>query len=130
MSRYCGAWVGLKCLHDAVESSAVIDGVLDRVAITVPDVPFDLGGRSFRLPAGGLNIRLHDTVLDMEARLHEAKRGRHARLRPRQPAQPHRRLRRADGANRRHHHRQELARRASGRSTISASTERVATKSD
>jgi indolepyruvate ferredoxin oxidoreductase len=74
MSRYTGAWVGVKCLHDAVESTAVIDGSLDRVSIVVPDDPFDLGGRSFRMPEGGLNIRLYDTVLGMEARLHEHKR--------------------------------------------------------
>jgi indolepyruvate ferredoxin oxidoreductase len=74
MSRYTGAWVGVKCLHDAVESTAVIDGSLDRLSIVVPDDPFDLGGRSFCMPEGGLNIRLHDTVLDMEARLHDYKR--------------------------------------------------------
>ena len=74
MSRYTGAWVGLKCLHDNVESTAVIDGALERVQIVVPDDPFDLGGRALRMPEGGLNIRLHDTVLGMEARLVEFKR--------------------------------------------------------
>ena len=75
MSRYCGAWVGLKCLHDAVESTAVIDGAPDRVNVVVPGDPYDLGdGRAFRPPDGGLNIRLHDSVLGMEARLHDYKR--------------------------------------------------------
>jgi indolepyruvate ferredoxin oxidoreductase len=74
MSRYCGAWVGVKCLHDTVESTTVIDGSLDRVRVVLPDDPFDLGDRHFRMPDGGLNIRLHDTVLGMEARLQEYKR--------------------------------------------------------
>jgi indolepyruvate ferredoxin oxidoreductase len=74
MSRYAGAWVGLKCLHDAVESTAVIEASLDRVDVVVPDDPFDLGSRIFRMPPGGLNIRLDDTVLGMEARLQDFKR--------------------------------------------------------
>jgi indolepyruvate ferredoxin oxidoreductase len=75
MSRYTGAWVALKCMHETVESTAVIDGSLDRVKIVIPDNDFDLGGgRSFRMPEGGLNIRLGDTILGMEARLHDYKR--------------------------------------------------------
>jgi indolepyruvate ferredoxin oxidoreductase len=66
MSRFCGTWVALKCMHDTVESTAVIDGSLDRVKIVIPD--------DFQLPQGGLNIRLNDTVLGMEARLHDYKR--------------------------------------------------------
>jgi indolepyruvate ferredoxin oxidoreductase len=66
MSRYCGAWVALKCVHETVESTAVIDGALDRVKIEIPT--------DFTMPEGGLNIRLHDTVLGMEARLHDYKR--------------------------------------------------------
>ena len=31
MSRFTGTWVGLKCMHETVESTAVIDGSLDRV---------------------------------------------------------------------------------------------------
>ncbi|HET9902212.1 MAG TPA: indolepyruvate ferredoxin oxidoreductase family protein [Xanthobacteraceae bacterium] len=75
LSRYAGVWVGLKCMHDTVESSAVIDGALDRVTIVVPPDGFDLGdGRRFFMPEGGLNIRLVDGILDMEARLHDYKR--------------------------------------------------------
>src|SRR4029077_7775987 len=75
MPRYTGAWVALKCMHETVESTAVIDGSLDRVKIVIPDNDFDLGGgRSFRMPEGGLNIRLVDTILGMEARLHDYKR--------------------------------------------------------
>ncbi|WP_210208229.1 indolepyruvate ferredoxin oxidoreductase family protein, partial [Rhodoplanes roseus] len=68
MSRFTGAWVGLKCVHDTVESTAVVDGDLDRVRIVIPSE--DL----FRMPPGGLNIRLGDTVLGMEARLQDFKR--------------------------------------------------------
>src|SRR3954452_8088285 len=66
MSRFTGAWVGLKCMHDTVESTAVIDGSMDRVKIVTPD--------DFEMPEGGLNIRLVDTILGMEARLHDYKR--------------------------------------------------------
>src|SRR5438034_6873656 len=66
MSRYTGAWVALKCMHETVESTAAIDGSLDRVKIVTPD--------DFRMPEGGLNIRLGDPILEMEARLHDYKR--------------------------------------------------------
>jgi indolepyruvate ferredoxin oxidoreductase len=68
MSRFTGAWVGLKCMHETVESTAVIDGNLDRLSIVIP------GPDDYRMPDGGLNIRLGDTVLGMEARLHDFKR--------------------------------------------------------
>ena len=66
MSRYTGAWVALKSMHETVESTAVIDGSLDRVNIVVPT--------DFQMPPGGLNIRLGDPVLAQEARLHDYKR--------------------------------------------------------
>jgi len=68
MSRFTGAWVGLKCMHDTVESTAVVDGSLDRVKIVIP------GRDLFDMPPDGLNIRLHDTVLGQEARLYDYKR--------------------------------------------------------
>src|SRR5262249_25400008 len=74
MSRYCGAWVALKCMHETVESTAVVDGSLDRVKIVIPEDGFDLGSHIFRMPEGGLNIRLNDSILGMEARLHDYKR--------------------------------------------------------
>src|SRR5436190_4214379 len=37
MSRFCGNWVALKTMHETVESTAVIDGSLDRVNIVTPD---------------------------------------------------------------------------------------------
>src|SRR5438067_1488135 len=66
MSRFCGTWVALKSMHETVESTAFIDGSMGRVNIVVPD--------DFALPDGGLNIRLRDTILGQEARLHDYKR--------------------------------------------------------
>src|SRR5689334_10440584 len=66
MSRYCGSWVALKCMHETVESTAVVDGSLDRVKIITPD--------DFEMPPGGLYIRLNDSILGMEARLYDYKR--------------------------------------------------------
>jgi indolepyruvate ferredoxin oxidoreductase len=68
MSRFTGTWVGLKCMHETVEATAVVDGALDRLNIVIP------GDDEFRMPEGELNIRLNDTVLGMEARLHDYKR--------------------------------------------------------
>ena len=66
MSRFCGTWAALKCMHETVESTGVIDGNLERVQIVTPD--------DFLMPEGGLNIRLNDTVLAQEARLYDYKR--------------------------------------------------------
>src|SRR3954453_22807966 len=66
MSRFCGTWVGLKCMHETVESTAVIEGHPERLEIVIPD--------DFKMPEDGLNIRLRDTILGMEARLHDFKR--------------------------------------------------------
>src|SRR5579885_3592800 len=64
-SRYVGTWVGLKCVKDTIESTAVVDGSLDRIAPVAPD---------FTLPPGGLNIRTPDGILAQEERLQEHKR--------------------------------------------------------
>src|ERR1700686_3799363 len=66
MSRFCGSWAALKCMKDTVESTGIVDGSLDRVKIVVPT--------DFAMPDGGLNIRLIDTILGQEARLHDYKR--------------------------------------------------------
>ena len=66
MSRFTGAWTALKCMHETVESTGVVDGAIDRVKIVTPG--------DFRMPEGGLNIRLVDTILGQEARLHDFKR--------------------------------------------------------
>jgi len=66
MSRFCGSWAALKCMHETIESTAIVDGSLERVNIVIPE--------DFRPPEGGLNIRLQDTFLGQEARLHDFKR--------------------------------------------------------
>jgi indolepyruvate ferredoxin oxidoreductase len=66
MSRFTGAWAALKCMHETVESTGIADGSLDRVQIVTPS--------DFGMPDGGLNIRLQDTFLGQEARLHDFKR--------------------------------------------------------
>ena len=60
LSRFSGNWVGLKCMKETVESTAVVNGGPDRLAVRVPD---------FDMPQGGLNIRLLDTPRDQEARV-------------------------------------------------------------
>src|ERR1700732_2304282 len=66
MSRFCGTWVALKSMHETGESTAVIDGSLERVNVVIP--------QDFAMPEGGLTIRLRDTILGQEARLHDYKR--------------------------------------------------------
>jgi indolepyruvate ferredoxin oxidoreductase len=66
LSRYASVWVGLKCLKDTVESTAIVDGSLERV---LPVVPAD-----HVLPPDGLSIRRSEPVLAQEARLHDFKR--------------------------------------------------------
>ena len=36
MSRFCGTWVAFKCVKETVESTASVDGSLDRVKIVMP----------------------------------------------------------------------------------------------
>jgi len=66
MSRFCGTWTALKCMHETVESTGVVEAGMDRVQIVTPT--------DFVMPEGGLNIRLTDTFLGQEARLHDFKR--------------------------------------------------------
>ena len=66
MSRFTGAWAALKCMHETVESTGIVDGSLERIQIVTPT--------DFTMPPGGLNIRLTDTFLGQEARLHDFKR--------------------------------------------------------
>ncbi|MGZ5915697.1 MAG: indolepyruvate ferredoxin oxidoreductase family protein, partial [Hyphomicrobium sp.] len=68
MSRFCGSWVALKCMHETVESTGVVEAGLDSLKIVIP------GEDEFKMPPGGLNIRLVDGILEMEARLHDYKR--------------------------------------------------------
>ena len=66
MSRFCGSWVAFKCVKENIESTASVDGRIDRVKIEIPD--------DFVMPPGGLNIRSRDGILDQEARLQDYKR--------------------------------------------------------
>jgi indolepyruvate ferredoxin oxidoreductase len=66
MSRFTGAWVALKTMHETIESTAAIDASFERVNIVTPT--------DFAMPEGGLNIRLNDPILTQEARLHDYKR--------------------------------------------------------
>jgi indolepyruvate ferredoxin oxidoreductase len=66
LSRYASVWVGIKCIKDTIESTAVVDASLDRVR---PLPPVD-----HVLPPEGLNIRTPDGILEQEARLQEHKR--------------------------------------------------------
>ncbi|MBT9245042.1 indolepyruvate ferredoxin oxidoreductase family protein [Gemmobacter fulvus] len=65
LSRYAGLWVGLKTMKDTVEATAVVDGNPHRMNFVLPE---------FRLPDGGLNIRLGDTPVAQEARMIDFKR--------------------------------------------------------
>ena len=65
LSRYAGVWVGIKCIKDTIESTAVVEAGLDRVAPVTP---------AHALPASGLNIRTPDPILEQEARLQDHKR--------------------------------------------------------
>ena len=65
MSRYTGLWVSMKCVTDIIESGAAVDFDPDRVQITLPT--------DFEMPAGGLNIRWPDTVLEQEVRMNSYK---------------------------------------------------------
>ncbi|MEM8788183.1 MAG: indolepyruvate ferredoxin oxidoreductase family protein [Pseudomonadota bacterium] len=66
LSRYSGCWVGLKCVKDTVEVSEVVNGDPHRLEIVTPT--------DFQMPADGVNIRLGDTPVAQEARLHDYKR--------------------------------------------------------
>jgi indolepyruvate ferredoxin oxidoreductase len=68
LSRFAGVWVALKCVKDNIESTATVDGSIDRVKPVMP------GPDQFAMPPGGLNIRLGDSMLPKEARLHDYKR--------------------------------------------------------
>ncbi|MEM8812594.1 MAG: indolepyruvate ferredoxin oxidoreductase family protein [Pseudomonadota bacterium] len=65
LSRFTGTWAGLKCVKDNIESTASIDGSVDRMRFVRPE--------DFAMPAGGLNIRPADPILAQEARLHDFK---------------------------------------------------------
>jgi indolepyruvate ferredoxin oxidoreductase len=66
LSRYASVWVGIKCIKDTIESTAVVDASLERIT---PVTPTD-----YSPPPGGLGIRTPDPILEQEARLQDHKR--------------------------------------------------------
>ncbi len=60
MSRYCGLWVGFKCLADMMDSSATVYANQDYKFKTPTD---------FELPPEGLNIRWPDIPVEQEKRI-------------------------------------------------------------
>lgn len=65
MSRFCGAWVGLIAVADAMDSGAVINIDLDRIEIKTPN--------DFAFPQNGVSIRRNDEPMAKEARLRHYK---------------------------------------------------------
>ncbi|CAM5761380.1 indolepyruvate ferredoxin oxidoreductase family protein [Bosea minatitlanensis] len=66
LSRFASVWVGIKCVKDNIESTASVDGALDRVKIVTPT--------DFAMPPGGLSIRRELDFIAQERRLHIDKR--------------------------------------------------------
>ena len=62
LSRQCGCWIGIKCVHDNVSSGATVD--LNENRFSIKNVADEI------LPEDGLNIRLNDTPQAKEHRLH------------------------------------------------------------
>jgi len=62
LSRFASVWVGLKCVHDTVESAAVVEAGPDRGATVAP--------KDYVFPPGGLHIRASDHRVPQEERLH------------------------------------------------------------
>jgi indolepyruvate ferredoxin oxidoreductase len=65
LSRYSGCWVGMKCVHDTVNTAASVEADPARMQFVVP--------ADHALPSGGLNIRWPDAPRDQEHRLHNHK---------------------------------------------------------
>ncbi|MFD1795711.1 indolepyruvate ferredoxin oxidoreductase family protein [Paracoccus aurantiacus] len=65
LSRFAGVWTGLKTMKDTVEATSVVNGDPFRLNFVTPE---------FKMPDGGLNIRLGDTPVLQEARMIDYKR--------------------------------------------------------
>ncbi len=61
MSRYCGAWVGMKVIADTVETTATVDLDGENRQFVLPE--------DFEMPVGGLNIRWPDDRWEQDHRL-------------------------------------------------------------
>ncbi|MCC2614104.1 indolepyruvate ferredoxin oxidoreductase family protein [Neorhizobium petrolearium] len=69
MSRYSGAWIGLKCQTEIVECSATVDLDPDKPEIVIPDEIFAPDGLSLRWPDGphAMEQRLESKMLAVQA---------------------------------------------------------------
>jgi indolepyruvate ferredoxin oxidoreductase len=65
LSRFSGLWVGMIALADSMDSGVTIDIGVDRHRFVTPE--------NFRMPPGGLGIRLKDQPMDKERRLRTQK---------------------------------------------------------
>ncbi len=65
MSRYSGCWVGLIALAETMDSTATVLTAPERPEIVIPE--------DFALPPDGVNLRVPDTGMEQERRLHEYK---------------------------------------------------------
>ena len=86
LSRYAGVWVGIKCVKDNIESTATVDGRIDRVAGQDPR-RFHHAARRPQHPRRRPGARQGSPPARLQAR-------RHSGLCPRQQARPHRHERR------------------------------------
>ena len=65
MSRYSGCWVGFKVIADTIETTGVVDLAGEDRKFIIPT--------DFEMPAGGLNLRWPDGILEQDARLQDYK---------------------------------------------------------
>ena len=65
MSRYTGAWTGMKILADVADASVTVDISKEKRKIIIPD--------DFDMPEGGLHIRFPDNVREQDIRLQRYK---------------------------------------------------------
>ena len=65
LSRFSGLWTAMIAVADTMDTGATIDVSLDRHRVVTPE--------GFRLPPGGVGIRLKDQPLDKERRLRTLK---------------------------------------------------------
>jgi len=67
MSRYSGCWSAMKVTGETVETSGTVDLSVERREIVEPDET------EFKMPPGGLHIRMNDTPRDIDWRLQNFK---------------------------------------------------------
>ena len=106
MSRFTGAWVALKTMHETIEFDRGDRRQPRAHQHRHPD-RFPDAGRRPQYPPQRSDPGAGSAAARLQAR-------RHARLRARQQAQPHHHLGRPRSEDRHHHHRQELSRRPPG----------------